>query len=146
MTPLFTCIYSLPQTQDFALKVYHYLLNENIKIVYLKGDVGTGKTTFIKTLLAAIDPTITVTSPTYTYVNEYQLIDRCIWHFDLYRIESKNELEDLGLIDYLTREDGIAFVEWPEKLTEFQLNQYKKTILQFFHIENKEERACVIYS
>jgi tRNA threonylcarbamoyladenosine biosynthesis protein TsaE len=146
MSPLFTCIYNLLETKNLSLKIYDYLISQNIKIIYLKGDVGSGKTTFMKILLESLDPEITATSPTYTYVNEYKLNDKFIWHFDLYRIENKEELEDLGLIDYLNRDDGIAFVEWPEKLKDINENTYKKIILQFFHIENKNERACVMYA
>lgn len=144
MTPLFTCIYNLSQTKDFTLNIYNYIILNNIKIIYLRGDVGSGKTTFMKELLNTLDPNIAVNSPTYTYVNEYKLNDKYIWHFDLYRIENKEELIDLGLIDYLTREDGLAFIEWPEKCNDIEIDKYKKIVLHFFHIENKNERACVV--
>ncbi len=144
MTPLLTCIYTLKQTKDFAIKIYNYIIINNIKIVYLRGDVGSGKTSFVTILLNELNKEIEVTSPTYTYVNEYKLNDTYIWHFDLYRIENKEEIIDLGLIDYLTREDGIAFIEWPEKIESIEIDKYKKIILHFFHIENKNERACVV--
>lgn len=144
MTPLLTCIYNESQAKNFALKIYNYIILNNIKIIYMRGDVGSGKTSFIKALLQELSPDIEVNSPTYTYVNEYQIQDRYIWHFDLYRIENKEELIDLGLIDYLTRQDGLAFIEWPEKCNDLEINKYKKIILHFFHIENKNERACVV--
>lgn len=145
MNPLFTCIYSLSELENFALKIYNYIVINNIKIIYMQGDVGSGKTSFIKALIKKLDPNIEVNSPTYNYVNEYILENKYIWHFDLYRIENKEELIDLGLIDYLTRDDGIAFIEWPQKHNDLEINKYKKMILQFFHIENKNERACVLY-
>jgi tRNA threonylcarbamoyladenosine biosynthesis protein TsaE len=144
MTPLFTCIYTLSQIKDFTIQIYNYITTNNIKIIFLRGDVGSGKTTFMKALLQQLDPELEITSPTYTYVNEYIIKDKYIWHFDLYRIEKKEELMDLGIIDYLSREDGLAFIEWPEKCNELEINHYKKIILHFFHIENKNERACVI--
>ena len=115
MIPLLTCIYNLTQTKNFALQIDNYIIINNIKIIYFRGDVGSGKTTFIKILIESLDSEIKVNSPTYTYINEYKLNDKYIWHFDLYRIDTKDEIIDLGLIDYLTREDGIAFIEWPEK-------------------------------
>lgn len=144
MTPLLTCIYNESQIKDFALQIYNYIIQNNINIIFLKGDVGSGKTSFIKELLKELDPELEVTSPTYTYVNEYIIKDKCIWHFDLYRIDNKEELIDLGIIDYLSREDGLAFIEWPEKCHDLEIQRYKKIILHFFHIENKNERACVV--
>jgi tRNA threonylcarbamoyladenosine biosynthesis protein TsaE len=144
MTPLMTCIYNLSQVKDFALKIYNYIILNNIKIIFLRGDVGSGKTTFMKTLLQELNPELEVVSPTYTYVNEYLINDKHIWHFDLYRIENNEEITDLGIIDYLTREDGLAFIEWPEKCNFLEINKYKKITLHFFHIEDKNERACVI--
>ena len=144
MIPLLTCIYNLTQTKNFALQIYNYIIINNIKIIYFRGDVGSGKTTFIKILIESLDSEIKVNSPTYTYINEYKLNDKYIWHFDLYRIDTKDEIIDLGLIDYLTREDGIAFIEWPEKCAGLEIEKYKKLILHFFHIDNKNERACVV--
>lgn len=145
MKPLFTIIYKIDDLPKITQKLYDYILSNTIKIVYLYGEMGSGKTTFVKNLLKGLSSELEVTSPTYSYVNEYRLLDRCIWHFDLYRIDNSDEINDLGLIDYFTREEGIAFVEWPEKIATLIDKNYKKLILQFHHIENENERALVLY-
>lgn len=143
MKPIFSCTYSLSELKQFAMCVYYYLKKENIKLVYLRGDVGSGKTTFVKTLIETLESSYNVTSPTYNYVNEYIVGDNYIWHFDLYRIEEKDDLIDLGIVDYLHRQDGIAFVEWPEKL-EQKDNSFSTLVLQFYHLENDSQRSCIV--
>lgn len=143
MKPILSCTYSLSELKQFAMCIYFYLKKENIKLVYLRGDVGSGKTTFVKTLIESLEPLYNVTSPTYNYFNEYTIGGKYIWHFDLYRIEESNDLIDLGIVDYLHRQDGIAFVEWPEKL-EQQSNSFSILVLQFHHLENDSQRSCIV--
>lgn len=139
-----TCIFSAEQGKDFAKKIYDLIIKEKIQIVYLHGEMGTGKTTFVKNILHTIDPHCTVTSPTYSYLNEYIIDGKYIWHFDLYRIENKEELIDFGLLDYLNRDYGIAFIEWAEKLQEEHIKKYHSLSLHFLYVENENERACLI--
>lgn len=143
MKPIFSCIYSKIEIKNLSQAIYSYLMRENIKLVFLKGDVGSGKTTFVKNMIEHLSPDISVSSPTYTYVNEYNIGFHYIWHFDLYRIEQESSLYDLGIIDYLNREDGIALVEWPEKL-HIENIKNKILILHFFHIEDADKRSCVV--
>lgn len=79
-------------------------------VVYLKGELGAGKTTLVRGAARKLGYQGRVTSPTFTIMNIYQT-DPPIYHFDFYRLEN-NDLEDLGLGDYLEK-DGIAFIEWP---------------------------------
>lgn len=81
--------------------------------VALSGDLGAGKTSFVRGLSEGLGLNIRVTSPTFTIVNEY-LGDIPLFHFDMYRLKSENELFDIGWDDYLER-DGIIAVEWSEK-------------------------------
>ena len=90
------------------------------KLLVLRGDLGTGKTTLVKGIaqaLNAADPD-EVTSPTFTLVHEYDgtLHDRAVklFHLDVYRLEGERQLESLGLDDLLT-DDAIVLVEWGEK-------------------------------
>lgn len=145
MKPLFTCIYGLEELPLLTQKLYRYIVENNRKIVYLYGDMGAGKTTFVKSLIEGVSSDTLVTSPTYSYVHEYFLSDRYIWHFDLYRITDQDEIVDLGLADYFSRQDGIAFIEWPEKVQNLIDPEYKKLILQFHHIESPSQRALVLY-
>jgi len=80
-------------------------------IVAFFGDLGAGKTTFIKGLVSSLSPEI-VTSPTFTYLHIYAAN---IYHFDLYRLRSEKDFIDLGFAEYFAR-DGICLIEWAEKI------------------------------
>lgn len=85
-------------------------------VVAFYGDLGAGKTTFIRGLAGALGITQAVTSPTYTIVNEYEG-NLPLFHFDMYRLQSADELFDIGWEDYLER-GGILAVEWSENVEE----------------------------
>ncbi len=84
----------------------------------LKGDLGAGKTHFVKGFVKGLGSDELVTSPTFTLLNVYEG-GRCpVYHFDMYRLSSLEEAEDLGFEEYFNLEtlDGIVFVEWPERV------------------------------
>ena len=86
-------------------------------VVALIGDLGTGKTTLTKSIARGLGVTETVTSPSFTILNVYES-GRCpLYHFDWYRLESEEELYELGMDEYLGG-DGIAVVEWAERCPE----------------------------
>ena len=83
-------------------------------VLAFTGDLGAGKTSFVRGLARGLGITDRVTSPTYTIVNEYEGGRLPLFHFDLYRLGSGEELFDIGWEDYIAR-DGICAVEWSEK-------------------------------
>lgn len=96
--------------------VLNYVLHipNRPRIITLKGEVGAGKTTFVRALVKALGAVDTVSSPTFSLINEYKTKDNAyIYHSDWYRIKETSELLDLGIEDYIYS-DHILIIEWPE--------------------------------
>lgn len=84
----------------------------------LKGDLGAGKTHFVKGFVKGLGCSALVTSPTFTLLNVYEGGEFTIYHFDMYRLTSLEEAQELGFDEYfdLNSLDGVVFVEWPENV------------------------------
>ena len=90
-------------------------------ILAYEGDLGAGKTAFTRGLARGLGYTLPVTSPTYTIVNEYLGGRLPLFHFDMYRLHSSDDLFDIGWEDYLDR-NGICAVEWSENVRDAMEN------------------------
>ena len=101
------------QTEDIGIK-----LAEQLKpgaVIAYRGDLGAGKTAFTRGLARGLGIQDPVTSPTYTIVNEYLGGRLPLFHFDMYRLHSADDLFDIGWDDYLER-GGVCAVEWSENV------------------------------
>ena len=96
-------------------------------VLAYRGDLGAGKTAFTRGLARGLGATEQVTSPTYTIVNEYLSGRLPLFHFDMYRLGSSDELFDIGWEDYLER-GGVCAVEWSENVEEALENAIFVTI------------------
>ena len=137
-------ITSEKDTKSISQKISGYLSRGDI--VFLYGEVGVGKTTFIRHLINYLQlksniKTTEVPSPTFNIVYEYKIDEMIIQHYDLYRIKSEIELKNIGLFE--NQKDLIILVEWPEVIKE----KPKKTIeLIFNYEENLSKRSLTISS
>lgn len=106
-------------------------------IIALVGDLGAGKTHFSKGVVLGLGSDDDVTSPTFSLVNEYQGGRIPIFHFDFYRLDSPDELEQIGWEEYLD-ETGVVVVEWADKFPELLPEQ---TIWYQFTVEEDGSRS-----
>lgn len=105
--------YSLDEIASVASTLIAQNLN---KIILFKGEMGVGKTTFIKELCKQLGVQEATSSPTFSLVNEYQIKENeCIYHFDMYRLKQEVEALDMGIEDYFYSGNW-CFVEWSENI------------------------------
>ena len=95
------------------------------KIFVFEGDMGAGKTTFIKVIAKALGVKELVSSPTFSIVNEYEGKGNTFYHFDFYRIKNLREAYDIGYEEYFFS-GNTCFIEWPEKVEELLPEHYIK--------------------
>ena len=109
-------------TIEFAKSVARAISDGSV--LNLVGDLGAGKTTFTKGLALGMGCGETVTSPTFTILNEYLQGERNLFHFDFYRIEDPGELMELGFEEYFSSPNGVTVVEWAERAPQLLPNKY----------------------
>lgn len=103
--------------QDLKRVAIEILKHDQSRKIALYGDLGAGKTTFIKELSKSIGINNIVSSPTFTLLNEYHTDSNTIFHFDFYRIKEPKEIFELGFEEYFYS-DHYVFIEWPENIRE----------------------------
>jgi len=136
---------SLTSNSEEETKVCAQHLATQLKagdIVLLQGDLGAGKTTFVKGLAQAFKVTPKkVVSPTFVIMNHYKG-KLPLYHFDLYRLEKAQEIDTLDFDEYFYGE-GISLIEWPERLGEYKPKQYY--LVEFKH-KGEHQREITITS
>jgi len=103
------------QLKDINLAIDFILKNITSKTLLFNGAMGSGKTTIIKSLVNRLGSIDNVSSPTFSIVNEYKLKESTVYHFDFYRIENESEALDIGIEDYISKNNW-CFLEWSEKI------------------------------
>lgn len=133
--------FDVDELQSFACDFASSLSGPHV--VTLFGDLGAGKTTFVKSAIHSFVglKDVEVPSPTFTLVNIYDSIRGEIWHADLYRLKNASEIEELGLLEALHRH--ICFVEWPEIMLEALPNRNRTDI--FINILDDRYRELKVH-
>ena len=103
---------SVEETKELAATLAPFLRRGDI--ILLEGDLGAGKTQFVQAIASCLGVTENIVSPTFNIMLSYQGDDLELSHFDLYRLDSSQELEDVGYWEAL-EDDGVSFVEWGNK-------------------------------
>jgi len=135
-------ITSEQKTEELAIKFYKKIkIND---VVFLYGEIGVGKTTFIKYLINTFQKKnklelTEVTSPTFNLLNEYQIKGIKINHYDLFRLKSEKELKNLGLFDHNL--NIITLIEWPQIIKEKPKNLIE---LNFKYEQDHKKRSVQI--
>ena len=109
-------------------------------VLALKGDLGSGKTSFVKGLVAGLGSSTGVTSPTFTILHEYRGGRLPVYHFDFFRVEDRQSVEGLGLDDYFFG-DGLSVIEWADRFPEFVPEQARWIL---FEIQSENQRAISV--
>jgi len=109
-------------------------------VLGLQGDLGSGKTVFVKGVVAGLGGTADVTSPTFTLVHEYRGGRLPVYHFDFFRLENEQSIARLGLDDYFFG-DGVCLIEWADRFPDWIPERARWVFLE---IKSENERVITI--
>ena len=121
-------MFSKQHIEDYPAICEHIVrILKNKKVITLKGGLGSGKTTFVKSLMNLLESRAVVSSPTFSLVNEYDSAMGTIYHMDLYRLNSLDQAIEIGLLEYL--DSGfVCLIEWPELIEELIGDDYMEVV------------------
>lgn len=126
--------YKLADIEEVAKQLIE---NLKTKTWLFYGNMGVGKTTLIKAIVKQLGCNDEVSSPTFSIINEYEINNDKIFHFDLYRIKDLEEAYNFGIEDYLDSNHYI-FIEWPEKIENILTDQLDKISIEIVSEENRK--------
>ena len=134
--------YNLSQLDSLSKKILSFLSKSDC--IFLFGELGSGKTTFVRSLIHQLQEKnkikkTEVTSPTYNLLNEYEIQNLKIMHYDLYRLKNDKEINQLGI--FQEDEKVISIIEWPEKIAKRIKNRLEIT---FYYQDEVESRKINI--
>ena len=143
--PLIEYTNSTEETESFGAKIAELITNDPSlpKFIALYGNLGVGKTAFVRGFASKITPAARVKSPTFALVNEYRGDPLSVFHFDMYRITDEDELYSIGFFDYLDRR-GIALVEWSENIEYALPCEYFSLTIEKCLDESTEKRKITL--
>ncbi len=145
--PNIECIHtqSTQETEQFGATVAKRLLKDDTlpRFLALYGDLGVGKTAFVRGFVSVLSPASLVRSPTFALVNEYRGGKYPLFHFDMYRIDSEDDLLSIGFYDYLDR-NGICLVEWSEKIPYAMPEEFLRITIQKDKPDEPESRTITL--
>ena len=136
---------SAMMTEELGATLARVMLDDKEipNFIALYGDLGVGKTAFVRGYASVISPGSTVKSPTFSLVNEYRGEGQSLFHFDMYRISDTDELYAIGFYDYLDRR-GVCLVEWSENIEEDLPDKYIKVNIQKNSYDDPDSRVISI--
>ena len=120
-------IFNIENIENVCEEILNMIIDNNYRVIFLKGELGAGKTTLAKNICKILGVKDNITSPTFTIMNEYLLGEDSkyynsihnIYHIDTYRMENASEIKVLNL-DKLINKDNLIFIEWPEILEQIR--------------------------
>lgn len=131
--PIKKALYSLKETEEFAKEISELLVEGDT--VIFNGDLGSGKTTFIRFICKYYDIR-SVVSPSFSIVNEY-CGEKKVYHFDFYRIKKVGELYDIGFDDYINDSEAIVLIEWGYLIREILPKEHYEILIETFEGEQR---------
>ena len=140
--------HSVDETEALGARLAQALLEDATlpRYIALRGDLGVGKTAYVRGFTRAIAPGALVRSPTFALVNEYRPTPRGklppVFHFDMYRITSEDDLYSIGYDDYLDR--GICLVEWSENIPYALPDEYLRVTIEKCGVDTPDERIISV--
>ena len=133
------------QTEVLGAQMAREILGDSKlpKFVALFGDLGVGKTAFVRGFTSVVAPAARVKSPTFALVNEYKGSECAVFHFDMYRITDEDDLYSIGFYDYFDR-NGICLVEWSENIEYALPESFIRVSIEKCSLENLDQRRVSV--